>query len=407
MRILFIHNNFPGQYRRLYQYLAQFPEYELMVATLDSNSQDTPLKTLRYSSPPPQVPKQVRPAVRVTNRAVAQGHLVYMRLKEVRDSGYKPDLVLSHSGWGASLFIKDLFPDTKLLNYYEWYHHRIGPTGEKISEEQFAVMAELRMKNTPTLHDLAAQDWGQCPTEFQQSQFPEIFRKNISVIHDGVDTEFFKPDDSVSIPLNGKTFTKNDEVVTYIGRGMEDMRGFREFMEAAYRIQKSRPNVHIVIIGEDKIAYGIKKPDGKGLKQWALNRFGFDMDRLHFLGRQPLESLRDWLCISSAHVYLTAPFVLSWSMIEAMSAEALLIASDTAPVQELLKHEENALLVPLRDVDQLTEKLLEVLENPDGYASMRRAARQTVLDNYDQESLLPKHRQLLHSVMDGEIPDLA
>ncbi|RMB12450.1 glycosyltransferase [Eilatimonas milleporae] len=405
MKILFIHNNFPGQYRRIYQYLGQFPDYEMAVATLATNKQDFDLPSVRYR--PHREPRNnIHPSLVSTEAAVLMGQAAYKALLKVRDSGKAPDIILSHSGWGASLFLKDLFPDAKLLNYYEWYYHCHGSDGEFLRDEPYGPDDEirLRMKNTPILQDLSIMDWGQSPTAFQHSQLPAIFHDKVTVLHDGVDTAYYCPDSTARIDLpDGRSLTVDDEVVTYVARGMEDYRGFPQFMEAIAALQKRRPHMHTVLLGADRVAYGARQPDGKGLKNWALKTFEFDTNRLHFLGVQPFGTFRNLMQVSSAHVYLTVPFVLSWSLMEAMSCGALIVGSDTAPVREVIKDGENGALVPFFEPEVLADRLDRVLQRPDDFLEQRKQARHTIVTQYGVEDILPRQRTLIEDVASGRL----
>ena len=334
MRILFMHNNFPGQYRRIYQYLSQVGGYRMAAVTLETNKQSFEIPRINFKQTR-EVKPETHYAMQNLEQAVLNGQGVYRALATMKKRGESPDIILGHSGWGTGLFAKDIFPDAKYLAYFEWYYHCHGGDGEFFRSEPYGANDEvrIRIKNSALLQDLASMDWGQSPTRFQQGQLPAIFRPHVSVLHDGVDTNFFSPDPGVVLEVAGKRFTADDEIVSYIARGMEEYRGFPQFMEALYKLQKRRPNMQAIIIGEDRIAYGARRKDGKGLKADMLKKYDFDESRLHFLGLQPLSVLRDTVRISRAHVYLTAPFVLSWSMMESMGAGALIVGSDTEPVR--------------------------------------------------------------------------
>ncbi len=407
MRILFMHNNFPGQYRRIYKYLEQFKDYRMAVVTLKTNKQSFNLPRVDFALHR-EVKEDQHFALRSMEGAVLHGQAVYRALFDMKKRGERPDIILAHSGWGSPMFIKDIFPDAKLLTYYEWYYHCHGGDGEFFRDEPYGPNDEvrIRLKNAPILQDLAAMDWGQSPTWFQQSQMPDLFRSRISVLHDGVDCEFFSPEPTAVLEIAGKRFTADDEVITYIARGMEEYRGFPQFMEAVSRLQKIRPNLQTVVIGEDRIAYGSKRKDGKGLKSWALDTFDFDMNRLHFVGNQPLSKLRDALRITKAHIYLTAPFVLSWSMMESMATGALIVGSKTACVEEMITHGENGLLVDFFDVDALTDTVVSVLEHPNKYLSLKNAARNRILTSYSVNELLPRYRSLIETVASGGVPEV-
>ncbi len=403
MRILFMHNNFPGQYRRIMDYLKKNTKYEMAVATLDTNKQQFNLPKITYT-PHREPRKDIHPALITTERSTIMGQAAYKSLLPLKQSGKTPDIILSHSGWGGSMFLRDLFPKAKLLSYFEWYYHGVNSdstfiTGEEPSHDD---LLRLRMKNTTILQDLAAMDWGQSPTVFQHSKLPAVFQKNVSVLHDGVDTDYFKPDDTVKLTINQNvTLSAENEVITYVARGMEEYRGFPQFMEVVSELQKRRPNLHVVILGNDRVAYGATRKDGKTFKEWALEAFEFDQTRLHFMGLQPLKVFRSLMQISSAHIYLTAPFVLSWSMLEAMSAGALIVGSDTDPVKELIKDGENGVLVPFFDTGKIAGAVESILNNPKDYSELRKKARQTILNSYATRDLLPKYQQLIENVANG------
>ena len=408
MKILFMHNNFPGQYRRIAPYLKQDPKIKMAALTLKSNDQQIDIPTIRYMQHR-QATNKIHPALQYTENAVLQGMAAYKSILEVKKKISKPDIILAHTGWGSSMFLRDAFPNSKILNYYEWYYHAHGSDGEFITRTRYDPNGEMRirLKNTAILQDLSVMDWGQCPTHFQHSKFPEVFRDRISVLHDGVDTDYFKPEPrKLEMDLNGTILKKGDEIITHITRGMEEYRGFPQVMETISILQKKRPNLQVIIIGEDKVSYGAKRKDGRTWKQWALDTFTLDLDRIHFMGRQPIETLKVAAQISSAHLYLTAPFVLSWSMLECMAAGVILVGSDTDPVKEVIEDGKNGVLVPFWEPKAIAKTLTHILDHQDQYEEIRKNARQTILDRYDVKNLLPKYRHLIESVANGSQPKL-
>lgn len=402
MQILFMHNNFPGQYRRITKFLAPKKKVKMFAATLETNNQLFSQKRVNYK-PHREPHRSTHPALIATERATIMGQAAYTALLPSKKKGFRPDIILSHSGWGANMFLKDLFPDSKLLTYFEWYYYSKNSDGDFLAENTYDANGQLRirMKNTPILQDLAAMDWGQCPTKFQHSKLPKAFQSRVSVLHDGVDTAFFSPNQKASVTIGEVTLTADDEVVTYVARGMEPYRGFPQFMELVSKLQKLRPNLHAVVLGNDRVAYGAARPDGKTYKEWALEEFDLDMSRMHMPGLQPLEIFRDMMRITSAHVYLTVPFVLSWSLMEAMSAGALIVGSDTEPVKEMITDGHNGLLVDFFDIDAQVDKLCHILDNKADYQPLRDEARRTILDAYDTKDLLPQYWKLIQSVANG------
>lgn len=405
MRILFIHNNFPGQYARIVRHLKSRRDIDMLSGSLASNKQLATIKRIGYT-PHREARKDIHPALSYTETSVIRGQAVYTAFMPVKAKGFNPDIILTHSGFGDGLFLKDLWPQAKYFPYFEWYYHAYGSDADFLDHgaaKKPDAELKIRMKNTAILHDLAAMDWGQCPTEFQRSQFPSHFRDRISVIHDGVDTEYFSPDEKTTFSIGDHVFRKGDPLVTYIARGMEPYRGFPQFMEAVSILQRSRPEAHVIIIGEDRVAYGSRRADSKTYKEWALENLVLDQSRIHFLGRQPLRTLRDILRISAAHVYLTVPFVLSWSMMEAMSAGALIVGSDTEPVREIITDGENGLLVPFFEPEMLAGRLSEVLADQSRYAPLRERAREHMLERYDMKDLTKQYFSLIERVARGSI----
>ncbi len=402
MKILFVHNNFPGQYRRIIKYITDRPKLgvQINVATLERNKQQYPAANI-FKFKPHRGPRQdTHPALISTENAVLQGQALYGAMINAKKKGFNPDIILSHSGWGSYMFLRDAFPDAKMLTYYEWYYHSLYSDGVFLSGEAPDANSRMRtrLKNTAILQDMAAMDHGQCPTQFQYSKLPEAFRSKISVLHDGVDVDYFKPNPKAKLPVGDKVFTEDDEVISYVARGMEEYRGFPQFIRTVEILQKKRPNLHVVILGNDRVAYGAKRKDGKTWKEAMLEECDLDLSRIHFMGLQPLNVLRALFQVTRAHVYLTAPFVLSWSMLEAMSTGTLVVASDTDPVKELISDGENGVLVPFFEPDKIADKVCHIIDNKAEYENLRQNARQTIKQSYSVKDLLPKYWQLIKSV---------
>ncbi len=402
MQILFMHNNFPGQYRRIYKFLKPKKKVKMYAATLETNQQQFEPQRVNYK-PHREPSEKIHPALITTEQATILGQAAYKALLPSQKNGFRPDVIMAHSGWGANMFMKDLFPDSKFLTYYEWYYHSSNSDADFLREDAHDANGQLRirMKNTSILQDMAAMDWGQCPTKFQHSKLPAAFRDRISVLHDGVDTVFFSPNQKASVTIGDVTLTADDEVITYVARGMEPYRGFPQFIEMVSKLQKIRPNLHVVVLGNDRVAYGAGRRDGKTYKEWALEKFELDMRRLHMPGLQSLETFRDMMRITSAHVYLTVPFVLSWSLMEAMSTGALIVGSDTDPVKEMITDGHNGLLVDFFDVDAQVAKLCHILDTKADYQPLRDEARRTILGAYNTRDLLPRYWKLIQSVANG------
>lgn len=399
MRYLFLHPNFPAQFRQIATVLASNPNNQVVFGTRrqeDSLPNVTKVLYQETGSPDAKTHRYVRPL----ESAVWQGQAVYRMVKALKEQGFIPDIVFAHSGWGPGLFIKDLLPETEYLCYFEWFYHALGTDADfdpddPIDEDS---IAKIRVKNAPILLDLYSCDRGLAPTRWQWEQFPPEFRSKIQINHDGVDTNYFRPveNSKLILPRIGLDLSSVDEIITYVGRGMEPYRGFPQFMEAAFLIQQRRPNAHIVIVGEDRVAYGKTLPDGRTYKQEMLEKFPFDRARLHFTGPLPYAEYVKVIQSSSAHIYLTRPFVLSWSMLEVMSVGCVVIGSDTPPVREVIEDGKNGLLVDFFSPLQIAERVDEVLENRDRAKAIGQAARVTILENYSLDRLLLERIQWMH-----------
>ncbi len=394
MKIIFLHSNFPAQFRHLANVLARNPDNRVVFGTARREGQMQGVYKVVYSQLR-KPHKETHHYVKPLEDAVLQGQAVYRELDKLKSDGFIPDVVYGHSGWGAPMFIKDIFPKSRLLCYFEWFYRSSGSDVGFDPEEPVTLddLLRIRMKNTPILTDLYSCDAGLCPTFWQLSQFPAEFQSKIRILHDGVDTDYFSPrkDEKLILPEIKLDLSQAEEVITYVSRGLEPYRGFPQFMETASLLMARRKKCHFVVVGEDRVAYGKKRSDGKTFKQALLEKYDFDMSRLHFTGRLPYGQYLKVLRASSVHVYLTRPFVLSWSMLEAMSTGCLIVASDTHPVREVMENNVNGLLVNFFNVREIADRIEEALENSDQMQIIRQNARQTIVDKYNLAKLLPEH----------------
>jgi glycosyltransferase involved in cell wall biosynthesis len=349
-------------------------------------------------SPSRQPAAQTHHYVRSLETAVLNGQAVYRVAQKLQEQGFQPDVVYGHSGWGPTLFIKDLFPQAQLLCYFEWFYRATGSDCDFDPDMDFTIDDQLRVRvrNAPILLDLYGCDRGLSPTQWQRQQFPVEFHSKLNVLHDGVDTSFFQPQPGAKLvlPSIGLDLSEVDELITYVARGMEPYRGFPQFMRSLVEIQKRRPRCHAVVVGEEGVFYGRTLPDNKTYKQLMLDELPqLDLTRLHFTGRLPYDQYLQVLQASAVHIYLTYPFVLSWSMLEALSAGCLVLGSDTAPVREVIRDGENGLLVDFFSAPAIADRVDEVLDHRDRMAAVRQNARTTILERYDLAKLLPIHLQ--------------
>lgn len=404
MRFLLTHPNFPSQLRSIAVALASNPRNEVVYLTSSESGEIARVKKLVYKPKRGPAP-QTHHYLRGFEEAVLHGQAAYMACVEAKKNGFVPDLIFGHAGWGQTLFLKDVFPRTPLALNFEWFYHAHGSDCDFDPSEMLSAddEARIRIKNATLLADLAACDGGICATRFQYEQFPKHLRSNLTVGHEGIDLNFFKPNPGGRLVLaDGKLDLSGvDEIVTYATRGMEPYRGFPQFIEAASLLLKMRPKTHVVIAGDDRVAYGKKAPDGKTYKQVMLEKFPLDPARTHFVGSLPYGEYVKLLQCTSAHVYLTRPFVLSWSLLEAMACGALVVGSDTAPVQEVITNGINGLLVDFFRPDQLAATLDRVLAKPRDFDLIREKARQTVAAQYDVVSCLRQKMAWLSGLMNA------
>ena len=399
MRVLFLHNNFPAQFGPLARYLSN-RGHDVTFGTRWEGTPPEWLRLVRYA-PHRKVGPQQHPYLAFVESAVLNGQALARVGWKLKEEGYAPDLVVAHSGWGPGLYVKDIWPDAKYVGYFEWYYQATGGDLGFLDPVTRDDAHRIRTRNAAILLDLAACNWGIVPTAWQASQFPKLLGGKLTVQHDGVDTDYLAPEPGRRLALPDLDLSHAREIVTYVARGMEPYRGFPQAMAAFAEVQRRRPAAHVVVVGEDRVAYGRRLPGGDTFRSKMLRELDFDRGRLHFTGRLPRNHYREVLLASSAHVYLTIPFVLSWSMIEAMSTGCLLVASDTEPVREVVRDGENGLLVDFFDTAGLADRICEALERPDAFASLREAARRTAVERYAASKLVPRRARLLEAVFEG------
>jgi glycosyltransferase involved in cell wall biosynthesis len=405
MRVLFLHQNFPGQFVHIAQALVIRAGVQAVAIMDAENARPDLIPTIRYTFDARSAGRS-HPLGANFSARVARAEIVARGMLDLRDKGFAPDLVIGHIGWGETLFVRDVFPDTKLLVYAEYYYAGSGADvgfDPEFSNDDPRRRFAVRGKNAALLSALTDADFGAAPTRWQGSRFPKELQKKIAILHEGIDTDHIAPNAAACFrreepPL---TFTQGDEVITFVNRNLEPYRGYHVFMRALPAILAARPNARVVIVGGDGVSYGAAPPEGQSWKQIFLEevRAALPMERVHFVGKIPHADLLSLLQISSAHVYLTYPFVLSWSMLEAMSAGAPVIASRTSPVQEVIEHVMNGILVDFFDTKGLSEAVIDVLANPARYAAMREAARGTIVQKYDLRRVcLPKWMSFIDTV---------
>ncbi len=410
MKILFLHQNFPAQYRHLVRRLADRPENEVyFISQVNANSM-TGVRKVIYK---PVLPAQstCHPFSIDVDRAIRTGVAAAGACRALRCRGLSPDIIIGHNGWGETLFVKDVFPDAPLLSYFEFFYHAHGADVDFDPEfaSIFSDPARLRTRNAVNLMGFNAADWGHTATDWQRGLYPNEMRCRITAIHEGVDTQRAKPNPEArfTLPDQRLTLSRCDEVITYVARNLEPYRGFHVFMRALPEILRRRRRAHVIVVGGDGVSYGTPPPIGDSYREWLQRELQGSVDwaRVHFLGQVPYETYLQVLQVSSAHVYLTYPFVLSWSFAEALACGCLVIGSRTPPVVEVLEDRVNGLLVDFFSSRELADRIDEVLDTPDRLEDLREAARQTAVNHFDLATRqLPRWEQLVDDLVNRRRP---
>lgn len=406
MRALLIHQNFPGQYKHIAAALVKRGD-EVTALCINNHPVPEGVRVVRYVPKRSYTP-EAHPWLIDTESKVIRGEACYRAAKLLREQGYIPDIICANPSWGEALFIKEVWPDVPLLNYFEFYYHAHGSDID--FDPEFSAEPDdaprLVAKNFAQLMNLEQCDAGLAPTQWQKSTLPIGFHRKIRVIHDGVNTDAIAPAANAQIVLQekGLVFRPGDEVITFVNRNLEPYRGYHSFMRAIPEIQRRCPNAHIVIVGADGVSYGRRPPNGTSWREHFLKEVRGDIDlrRIAFVGYIPYDAFVNLMQVSAVHVYLTYPFVLSWSMLEAMSAGCLVIGSKTPPVEEVISDGENGLLVDFFSPRDIAEKVALALASPGDFSGLRQRARETVMARYDLNRIcLPQHLAYIDEVAGG------
>lgn len=393
MRILFIHQNFPGQFKALAPALARDPANEVVAFTMQKNPAPAwqGVRLVGYQPARGSTPN-VHPWVTDFETKTIRAEAVFRAALALREEGFTPDVIIAHHGWGESLFLKDVWPKAKLGIYCEFHYHPTGADSgfdPEFPETDPGAVCRLRLKNMNNLMHFEIADAGLSPTHWQASTFPEPFRNQISVVHEGIDTRRLVPNPAVALTLNGNlNLTRDDEVITFVNRNLEPYRGYHIFMRALPELLRRRPNARVLICGGDDVSYGARPAGGKKWKDIFFDEVRgeiapADLQRVHFLGNLPYEYFVPLLQLSTVHVYLTYPFVLSWSLLEAMSIGCAIVASDTKPLHEAIRHGDTGVLVDFFNPAALVEQVCDLLDAPEERARLGANAREFARAHYD------------------------
>ncbi len=409
-RILFVHQNFPGQFKSLAPELNKRKDLEVCSLSL----KDTPFDDIKHYKYilDKENTDDVHFLAQEFETKMIRAYGAGLKCLEMKEKGFIPDLIVGHPGWGEIFLLKEIWPEVKILSYFEFYYHSTGSDVDFDPEEKhhptsdFDLFFKLVARNAPTFMNYVQSDKLICPTEFQKSTAPVDFIDKIEVIHDGIDTSVIKPQKNAALTLgsnNKINLTKKDKIITFINRNLEPYRGYHIFMKSLPDILKKHPDAYVIIVGGNSVSYGAEPSDGRSYKDIYFDEVKDkinDLDRIKFVGQVEYRTLIAILGITTVHVYFTYPFVLSWSTLESMAMETLIVASSTAPVTEVIEHNKNGILVDFFDIKGLSKTVIDVLNNPDKYAAIKKEARKTIIKKYDLNNVcLPKQIELVESLL--------
>jgi len=407
MNFLFVHQNMPGQYRELVQWLAQAGGHRIYFLTQRRDAPQIPGVETRIYRPHHRPDEKAYGLSKVWEEAAGSGFGAVTAAQQIEaKEDFRPDIIIGHVGWGELTFFKQLWPDVPIIGYFEYYYNMTGGMVGFDPEEPISEHAPYlnHARNLVPLANIETVDLGHCPTYWQRDRFPKSFHDKIYVCHDGIRTDKLLPDHKVSLRLGrlSRPVTCDDEIITYVARNLEKARGFHIMMQALPRILRERPNARVVIVGGNDVSYGKQSDHPGGLRGEMAAKVGQEVDwnRVHFVGKVPYPEFQKLVQISRCHIYLTMPFVLSWSLLEAMSMGATIVAADVAPVREALTHGETGMLVDFFDPDALAAQVVDVVARPEAHAHLGPAARAHVVENYDfLTRCLPEHIRQINALV--------
>ncbi len=402
MKYLFIHQNFPGQFKHLSRALSADDKNQVVAIGQKKNLPVEGVHHVYYSLPKISS-KETHHYIRGFEEHVRRGQLVCKQVLELKRKGFIPDVVIAHPGWGECLFIKDVLPSAKLIYYCEFFYHAFGVDvgfDPEFPRSQDDIL-RVRIKNATGLFNLLDCDIGISPTQWQKQLFPKLYESKIKVIHEGVDTDKISPNPTAQFKIDNPrlTLSRDDNVITFVARSLEPYRGIHTFIRALPDILKTIPDAHVLIAGKKQVSYGRPLPGGEFYVDRFLREVEIDRNRVHFLGHLDYDRYLKLLQISSVHIYLTYPFVLSWSMLEAMAAGCVVIGSKTPPVEEVIKNGENGFLVNFFDKKALARLIRNALFDKENLETVGIAARSTIVDKYDLKTkMLPRQIEMVKNV---------
>lgn len=399
MRLLVIHQNFPGQFRHLLPGWVREPGWEVRGLGRDTAPGLPGFDALtRYRLARTGRADQ-HPYLRQMESATLHGQAVARVLLQMRREGYRPDVILAHPGWGETLYAKDVFPDARLVHYCEWYYNADGADLGFDPEFPITFDDRARIRTWNALHtlNLTNCDAAVTPTRWQWRQHPEIFQPKITVQHEGIPLHLLGPDPDASFRLpDGRVLRAGDPVITFVARNLEPYRGFHVFIRALQRIQVEHPYAQAVIVGNDGVSYGKRPVGANSWREMLLREVSLDQRRTHFVGRLSYPMYLNLLKVSAVHMYLSYPFVVSWSLLEALGCGALVLAADTPATREFVDDERTGFLASFCSLDKVASLAVMATKDRSNSEMIKLAARRS-MENFSIENCSPRFSGLLQS----------
>lgn len=391
MHILYVHRNFPAQFGQIAAALAAKPGWHCTYVSEKPAGHIHGIECIQYRVAGLATP-QTHFCARTFENTIWHSHAIYEALAARPDIA--PDLVVGHAGAVSTMFLRQLY-DCPHIGYFEYFYGVLGTDFDFRPKRQLSPLERMRAqaRNASILLDLHHCDAGTSPTQWQRSLLPLEYQSKVSVIFDGVDTSLWRPIAHAPRIVAGRTLPPDTRVVTYVARGFESIRGFDIFMQIAKRVCLERPDVVFVVVGQDRVFYGSddQYTSGKSFRDWVLSQDSYDLARIWFVGTMPPAQLAMLWAISDLHIYLTEPFVVSWSLLNALACGVPVLASDTGPVKEIIQHGISGLLNPFFDVDGFVGQTLKVLENPHVYLPLGTRAIEIIENRYQMDVCRSTH----------------
>ncbi|QDH17120.1 glycosyltransferase family 4 protein [Swingsia samuiensis] len=407
MRYLFVHQNFPGQFLHFVRYLHEQGGHEIVFIS-EANEGNIPgVRRVIYRVP--RLPSTAtHPHVREFEYGILRAEAVATAAKTLKNLGYEPDIIIGHHGWGELLNLVDVFPTCPILGYYEFFYHTnqndVGFDPEFPLRPDFTPV--IRTKNAINLQALCLErGYGQTPTEFQKSTYPDWAQRKISLLREGVNLDLCKPDAKAhkrNLVINGVKITPKDALITYVARNLEPYRGFHSMMRALPKILDERKDAQVILVGGDKVSYGSPPAKHGSWSNFMLEELKgkLDLDRVHLVGKVAYDDFRALLKRSDVHVYLSYPFVASWSLREAMATGCTIVGSDTASVEEFIHDRSTGRIVPFLQPDKIADTILELLEDRKQARHLGQKARRYAEKELDLQEYLRRYDDLVQNVIE-------